>query len=528
MTSSSHRVFAHLNAERASLYRGILEAFVRGKERFALHLRPSDVERALAATGQAEEASVVGTALGQLVEWENLEAHPDTADVATVEDFWRPRHLYQLTPTGEAAERAIAFFEQALRERGELQAVALADIRALLEELAQVVAGEPVDGAVHGAIDGAIDEGKGHRALLALRARFEELTSKAQAFMASLQRTIDLHGLALQALIAYKRSLIDYLERFISELVLATADVAALVVRLEAQGIARLLGAVARREVADALAASDEERAALAAVVEEAWQGRWQGLRAWFLSRDGEPSQAEVLRQRARSAIPALLSAVASLNDRRVARSDRSSDLRTLALWFAEAPDDGHAHRLWRGAFALAPARHLAVDDETLIARDVTPVPPQASWLEAPPIGISPRLRETGRTTRPGPASRVIDRTAEKAALAGLVEEETAQIEAARRRLAQNLPLRLSALGALGRAEFDLLLDLLGEALARRVRPAEPVEATSSDGSLVIRLEASRDGAEATLETAAGWLRTPDFLVTIADAFVAERLGAAS
>jgi uncharacterized protein (TIGR02677 family) len=514
VATSSYRVFAHLTAERASLYRGILEAFVRGKERFALHLRPSDVERALASAGHPEEATAVSTALGQLVEWQNLEAHPDTADVATVEDFNRPRHLYQLTPTGEAAERAVAFFEHALRERGELQAVALADIRALLEELGQVLGGDPPD------------EAKGHRALLALRGRFEELTTKAQAFMASLQRTIDLHGLALQALLAYKRSLIDYLERFIGELLLATAEIAALVVRLEEQGIARLLAAVAEREVADALAASSEERATLAAAGLSAWQGRWLGLRSWFLSRDGEPSQAEILRQRARSAIPALLSAVARLNDRRVARSDRSSDLRTLALWFAEAPSEAHAHRLWRAAFALAPARHLAIDDETMIARDVTPIGAQASWLEAPPIGISPRLRASGRYTRPGPSSRVIDRSAEKARLASLLEEETAQIEEARRRLANGRPLRLSALGNLGRAEFDLLLDLLGEALARRVRPTETIEATSSDGSLVIALAAPLDAAVASVETATGWLRAPDFLVTIRDAFEAPRSGA--
>jgi uncharacterized protein (TIGR02677 family) len=512
VSDQRHQVFAHLNAERASLYRAILDEFERAKRRFALHLRPADIERGLAERGPAEEATSVAAALAQLVDWGNLEAHPDTADVSTVEEFYRPRHLYQLTAAGEAAERAVAFFEQALRERGELQAVALADIRVSLEELAQVVGSAPVD------------EGKAHRALLALRLRFEELTAKAQAFMGSLQRTIDLHGLSVQALLAYKQSLVDYLERFIGELLLATAEIAAVVLRLDELGIGPVLVAVARRELTDALSPTEAERAE----AEAGWTARWQGLRSWFLAREGEPSQAEVLRQRARSAIPALLAAVANLNDRRVARSDRSADLRALAVWFAEAPSDEDAHRLWRAAFALAPARHLSVDDDTLVAREVTPVSAQTSWLEAPPIGISPRLRESGRYTRPGPPSRVIDRSAEKAALARLFEEETAQIEEARRRLACNRPVRLSALGALGRAEFDLLLDLLGEVLGGRVRPSDVVEAFSSDGSLVIRLEPPPDGSEAVLETAAGWLRGPDFVVTIADAFAAERMAAAS
>jgi uncharacterized protein (TIGR02677 family) len=507
-----HQVFAHLNAERASLYREILDAFGQAKQRFALHLRPGDLERALAERGHVEEGATVAAALGQLVAWGNLEAHPDTADVSTVEEFYRPRHLFQLTPAGEAAERAVALFEQALRERGELQAVALADIRISLEELVQVVGADPVD------------EGKAHRALLALRLRFEELTAKAQAFMGSLQRTIDLHGFSVQALLVYKQSLVDYLERFIGELLLATSEIAALVLRLEEQGIGSVLLAVARRELADALSPTDAQRAEAAV----SWMARWQGLRSWFLAGEGEPSQSEVLRQRARSAIPALLAAVAGLNDRRVARSDRSADLRTLALWFAEAPSDEDAHRLWRAAFALAPARHLTVDDETLVARETAPVSAQTSWLEAPPIGISPRLRESGRYTRPGPASRVIDRREEKTALARLLEQETAQLEEARRRLASNRPMRLSALGALGRVEFDLLLDLLGEVLGGRVRPLDVLEATSSDGTLRIRLEPPPDGAEARIETTAGWLRAPDFVVTIADAFTAEEVAVAS
>lgn len=510
MPLSDHRVFAHLGAERASIYRAILDAFVRAKQRFALHLRPGEIERACVEAGQAEDPSAIAVALAQLADWGNLEAHPDTADVATVEDFYRPRHLYQLTPTGEAAERALTFFESALRERGELQAVALADIRVLLEELGQVVAERPVD------------EGKAHRALLSLRGRFEDLTTKAQAFMASLQRTIDLHGLSLQALLAYKQSLIDYLERFIGELLLATAEITGLLLRLEDQGIVGLLEAVARREIADAMTVSPDERRAMENATQAVWTGRWQGLRAWFVSADGGHSQAEILRQRARSAIPALLSAVAGLNDRRVARSDRSADMRTLALWFAQAPDDEQAHRLWRAAFALSPARHLSIDDETLTAREQTPVPPQASWLDAAPIGISPRLRKSGRYTRRGPPSRVIDRSAERAALARLLEEETAQIQEARRRLAEHGSSRLSAFGMLDRLEFELLLDLLGEALARRVLPREQVSATSSDGSLFILMDPPDDGAQTTIETAAGWLRVPDFLVSIRESFTHE------
>lgn len=99
---------------------------------------------------------------------------------------------------------------------------------------------------------------------------------------------------------------------------------------------------------------------------EHAWRERRQGLRRWFLSTGGEPAQAEVLRARERSAIPQLLAAINALNERRAGRSDCSADFRLLAGWFADCSDDGEAHRLARAAFALNPARHLALLAEAL------------------------------------------------------------------------------------------------------------------------------------------------------------------
>jgi len=80
-------------------------------------------------------------ALDQLVRWGNLRADVDTSRVTTVEDFHRKRSLYQLTAAGQAAEQAIAFYEEAIGRRGQLQSVALADIAGQLRALL-VLAGE--------------------------------------------------------------------------------------------------------------------------------------------------------------------------------------------------------------------------------------------------------------------------------------------------------------------------------------------------------------------------------------------------
>ena len=497
------KAFAYVNADRAALYRAIMHVFMSAKARFTLHLRPREVATAIASAGLPEpaDAAAVEAALGQLRDWGNLEAHPDTADVATVEEFYRPRYLFQLTPQGEAAERALAVYDETLRQRGELQSAALSDIRTLLGELAELADASDVD------------EGKAHRTLRTLRDRFEGLTSRAQAFMSSLQRTIDLQGVDVPKFLAYKETLIGYLERFIGELVLATADISATVQRIEEQGVNRLLEAAARRDLADALDPTPEDHA----VAYAGWQARWAGLRSWFIGRSETPSQAEVLRARARASIPALLAAVVSINDRRFTRSDRTADLRMLARWFAEADSDAAAHRLWRAAFALAPARHLVVDAETMEQREARPVPARTSWLDAPPLRISPRLRSSGRYVRRGRPNDVIDRSREKALLAEAAVAEARQIAAARRRLATGTRTRLSDLHALDATEFDLFLELLGETLSSKVRADERAEVVSIDGTVHVTLEPTGDGSTAMIVTSAGRFSGSDHYITIRD-----------
>jgi uncharacterized protein (TIGR02677 family) len=151
-------------------------------------------------------------------------------------------------------------------------------------------------------------------------------------------------------------------------------------------------------------------------------------------------------------------------------------------LWFATAGGDGNAHRLWRAAFALSPARHLAlaVADERVSAN--TP------WRDSPGIAVLPKLREQGVLPTRGAPPRIQDRSAERNLLAARVAEEAAQTEAARQRLAANRDTRLSDLGHLDKSSFRLFLTLLGEALASQTNPDEPVERLTSDGTLLVRL----------------------------------------
>src|SRR5262245_9110815 len=245
-----------------------------------------------------------------------------------------------------------------------------------------------------------------------------------------------------------------------------------------------MLQQVAAREGRDAAPGEIQDQIDAQARYRDAWRERWRGLRGWFFRSSHEPSQAELLRARARSAIPQLLGAIAAINERRSGRSDRSADFRVLAGWFAACADEAEAHRLARAAFALNSARHFSlntdVDDE---------LPASTRWADAPPLTIHPRLREHGQAVPRGPLPRVRDRTESRARLARELAEESLQVEAARKRLATGRSTRLSDLGELDVHAFSLFLGLLGEALAEQAGPDSTAERQTGDGLLHILLK---------------------------------------
>jgi uncharacterized protein (TIGR02677 family) len=504
------RPFAHLTAPNAALYRRVMGTFLQAKRRFTVHLRPEDVHETLTGV----ELPAIADALTRLEDWGNLRADPDTSRVTTVEDFHRARFLYQLTERGEAAEFALTAYDEALGRRGALQAVALSDIATQLHALLEL-AGQA-----------APDPAKVHLLLRGLVDRFTDLASNAQAFMGSLQRTIDLHDADADAFRAYKDRLIDYLERFIRDLVGTGGEISGLIDAVERHGVGALLDTAAWREAEDAAPGAgegaDDPRRQEFERVRPLWQDRWHGFRTWFVSEQHHPSQAKLLRSQARAAIPQLLQVVAALNDRRAGRSDRSADFRSLAKWFAQAPDEPALHRLWRSVFGLSPARHLTVDGETLESRAETPVPPNSRWTDAPPLEISPQLRKTGSYERRGKSNKVVDRTEQRRYLAELSAREAAETAAARAALATTHPTRLADLGELDPAAFKLFLGLLGDALAARIPGKRVVETTTSDGSMAIRLTMLEGAGQAEIHTPDGVLRGPDHLVEILDLTVDE------
>lgn len=501
--------FSYVTAEKAELYRRVMRAFVEAKSHFLVHLRPEDVQQ---QTGEPELVTVQA-ALTQLVAWGNLDAERDNARVTSVEDYYRALYVYQITRQGEAVEAALATFEQELGRRGALQSVALEDIRTRLRALLTLAQSE------------APSATESQLLLRDLAGVFADLAENARAFMTGLNRTLEGQGSDADAFLLYKERVIGYIERFLGDLTTASGEIAELIRALDGDGdaeapVARLLRQAAERELLDLApgeSPDDDERARAFTEAWRRWHGHWEGLRAWFLDQPGRQAQARLLRSSARRAVTQLLEMVGRLNERRMARSDRSADFRTLARWFLECDGDGDAHRLWRTAFGLTPARHLVIDAETAEAWQQTPVPASTPWAEAPGMQVQARLRATGSYQKPGAPPKLRSRARERELLARQLAEEASAARAARRQLVEQRAERLSELGELDDGAFRLLLNLLGDALSASPGDDSPVTTTTGDGSLRITLAPLGPETAAILHTEAGILRGRDYRLEIVD-----------
>ena len=499
MAGTRYEVFRYLSAtEHADDYRAILREFSAAKERFIIHLRPEELVHTVARDVD------LAALLAQLVEWGNLKADPDTSRVSTVEEFNRARYVYQFTKEGESAERVLEEFDRTLGAAGALQLWALVDIVEQLHViLTQLDAPEP-------------DEAKAALALTTLTDRFTGLAENAQAFSGDLQRTIDLRGVDTDGFVAYKERLIGYLQRFIQDLVARTAEIADLLDRISSADEHRLLRVVAAREARDAAPDTGESVDVLDVLLSR-WRERFTGFRQWFVGSVGTPSQSQQLRHMAVNAIPSLLGVVQRLGDRQASRSDRVADFRALAVWFAEADTDDDRHRLAAVAFGLAPARHLAIDEHTLDARERRPVPPGTRWADAPPVEISPRLRATGSYERRGAPLRVRDRAGERRAIALAVEGQRVQLARLRAQLLSDEP---TLIGEFRLADADaraLLLQLLGDALGQRQHPGDRVATRSIDGAYDVEVDPGGAG-ESVLVMPDGVLVGPAHRIRIREA----------
>jgi uncharacterized protein (TIGR02677 family) len=550
-------LFRFATTERADLHTAVLHAFAAAAGRLETALTPAGL-RALLPAGACGERDLAA-ALRRLTAWGLLDVVFDHGGgFGTAEAYRRESIQYALTPHGEAALAGLRHATAALSSSGPpsgaLHAAVLDAIAERLRELADLLR-DP-------------DPGRDRRVFTALRElerHFDDLRTDAGRFTTDLRRLLRPGEPMPDADVVYLRETVAYLQEYVTDLDQRRDAVARALETVAAHDVhllhtRALAGAglpPSRVDLSpfqagqDSVAAWLEERAV-----------RWEALRAWFGAEDGG---ARRLHDQARQAVVALLESLDRIAEARSRPVGAAADFRALARWFAAAPTEEDAHRLWDAAFGLGPSRHAHLGHA-----DAELVPAGVPWARAEPVEVSALLRARGRTERVGRTGKVRDVTALRAERRARAARERAALEAAWSSLtttsstppstagpASPSPdgpsssgagglgssgagepgssgavalgaagaggagcsgtgaVRLSRLGELDHDGLGRLLDLLGRALAERPDSTGFRRATTADGRIEIVLRDPEDGAMAELRTPEGCFRAPDYLIDL-------------
>jgi uncharacterized protein (TIGR02677 family) len=436
-------------------------------------------------------------ALQALTGWQLLEMLQDhAARYATPEEFERRNLRWAPTAHGRAAMAGVLHSLEVLQRAVSLQPAALDAIGDGLADLLELL----------GRAD--VPDTRISTRLAELEHHLQALVDNVREFNHELGRLQRDDATSDEVFLDVKQRVTAYLQEFVEGVERPARRIATLIERLEDDpGVAvlhdrALTGAnLLRLEGEDPAIAWLEER-----------DRRWEALRAWFAADPGATPQIDRVLEIAKQAILALLRVLERRWESRRRAASLRDDLTVLARWFAAAPTDADAHRLFNAAFGMWPARHhhLLPDDPEDVA-STTP------WVAAPAVPVAATLRSSGSTHARGRTVPLGDPAAARARRQAEQAARLADAAAVRGHLLTRGRVTLARFGELDLDRFDALLELLATALAAPRAADGTRRALTVDGQVEVVLHPPPDpSVTCRLTTTQGVLTSPAYEVEIA------------
>src|SRR6266700_1864277 len=427
-------------------YLWVLRALDRLRGVHQVQAHTDDVAAALAELGAVYD-EVPGLDGGLR---EKLDALAEDGMVHRLEDASRAgslaryRNRQSVYQFSELGYRAFAFVEDVLAARisdANLSRLVFSDI---LDDLKSLAA--------------AVRDGDGeqvYRRLSRLDAVLDDMSRRAAQFHLTLGEIIRSTDTSPGTFLRYKNALLTHMTDFMAELDRYLPRLAAAVAEVEdaagRDGPHGQGGSGAEAMLRRAAEADERPFLGYDELLED-WRRRWTALRAWFAPDGFGESRASGLRSATRAAVSGLIALLRQVTEAQRGGVNRSSQLRHLAEWVFNTPDEGAAYALMSAAFNIRSVRHLggAHDDAEQISS-------RATWWDAPGVEISVTLFRRGKAPTPGVPQPARTNPAVKA--------ELRRRQAAERQAEREAAQRLLRSGAHGRvlddAETKVLLRLL-------------------------------------------------------------------
>lgn len=336
-----------------------------------------------------------------------------------------------------------------------------------------------------------------YRRLSRLDTVMDDMARRAAQFHLTLGEIVRSTDTSPDTFLRYKNALLTHMADFMAELDRYLPRLDSAIAEVEETGVETMLSRAAK---------ADERPFMGYGELLEDWRRRWTALRAWFAADRREESRALGLRTATRTAVSGVIALLRQVTEAQRGGVNRASQLRHLAAWVFNAPDEGAAYALMSAAFNLRSVRHLGgVHD------DGEQISSRATWWDAPGVEISVTLFRRGKAPTPGVPQPVRSHSG--------IRAELRRQQAAGREAERAAAARLLASGAYGRvldeSETRVLLRLLTVATeARTVIAGRLASAAGANDVLEMRLIPSAAGS--AVRTVHGVLHLPGFELEVA------------
>ena len=335
-----------------------------------------------------------------------------------------------------------------------------------------------------------------YRRLSRLDTVMEDMGRRSAQFHVTLGEILRSTDASPDMFLRYKNALLVHMSDFMAELDRYLPRLDRAVHEVESTGLATLLSRAA--EIDERLFMAREARL-------EDWRRRWTAVRGWFASDGATPTRAAELGAATRSAVSGVIALLRQVTEAQRGGVNRSTQLRHLAAWVFDAPDDGAAHALMGAAFNTRSARHLGVAHE-----DDEQIPPTTTWWDAPGVELSVTLFRSDRAPTTGVPKPVRRNPGAQAAL----RARQAGSRAAERRAIVRLVEDGAHDRVLDETDTRVLLRLVTKALESRGGPiVGKMSAAGTDAGTTVRLVSDERGS--TVRTSRGNLHLPGLRLEI-------------
>ena len=489
--SDRFRLFNFTRRDDHVAYLWVLRALDRLRGVHQIQAHTDDVAAALAELGAVYEDvprldSSLREKLDALAEDGMVHRLEDASRAGSLARYRNRQSVYQFSELGYRAFAAVEDVLSARIRDANLSRLVFSDILDDLKALA--------------AATKAQDTEQVYRRLSRLDTVLDDMSRRAAQFHLTLGEIIRSTDTSPDTFLRYKNALLAHMTDFMAELDRYLPRLAVAVAEAEAAAGPQEPDAMLR------LAAQADERPFLGRdELLDDWRRRWAALRAWFAddTADGtaKESRAEGLRTATRAAVSAVIALLRQVTEAQRGGVNRSSQLRHLAEWVFNTPDERAAYALMSAAFNISSARHLGAAHD-----DAEQISSRAAWWDAPGVEISVTLFRRGKAPAPGVPQPARANPAVKAELRRRqTAERQAEREAAHRLLQSGAHDRV-----LNDAETKVLLRLLTLATEARTVVAGRL-ASGAGGNDVLTMRLIPDRAGSAVQTRSGVLHLPGF-----------------